>query len=315
MIGLSLIPWILIGLALAAGGAVGVAWVFARLWCRPTRTLPGKDPSSLGLEFEAVRIPSRKGPSAHGWFVPGNGLAQRGPALVLVHGWSRNATQLLHLVPPLHERGFSVLLFDARGHGRSDSDGPITIRKFAEDALAAVEYLARRTEVDPDRIGVVGHSIGASSVILAASMDERIRAVVSSSAFADPAVLTGRVFRRLQLPAFPLLPLVQKFVEGWLGTAMEEVSPMRKVGQIAAPLLLIHGEGDRFIPSSDLWILHGRATSQDVQFWLVPKRDHSSVLFHPGVGPRIAGFLTEALASAASMDNSGHAVRLGASEG
>jgi dipeptidyl aminopeptidase/acylaminoacyl peptidase len=305
-----MLTWLLAGLGIAAGGVVAAAWLFARLWCRPRRTCPQKDPGSLGLDYEEVRLTGPTGQRLHAWFVPEAGRARRGPGLVLVHGWSRNRSQLLHLVPPLRDRGFSVLLFDARGHGHSDSDGPITIRKIAEDVLAAVEYLARRNEVDPDRIAVVGHSIGAGAAILAASLEKRIHAVVSSSAFADPALLTTRVLRRLHFPTALFHPLVRMFIQRWLGTSMEQVSPMHRIQRISVPILLIHGLGDRFIPASDLGLLHDRAASRDLRAWLVPRRDHSSVLFHPEAGIRIAEFLSEVLVAPARVDGNDQAQRI-----
>ena len=186
------------------------------------------------------------------------------------------------------------MLFDARGHGQSDGDGPITILKFAEDIQSAVDYLVARREFDPGRIGVLGHSIGASAAIIAAISDNRIRTLVSSSAFADPAQLTWRVMAKLHLPRFPFLAIARWFIERWLRTGMADVSPMRDVDKITGPLLLIHGEADRFVPPSDLGILHGRATTRHLQAWLVPRREHSSVLYHRDFAPRVVDFFADA---------------------
>jgi len=279
------------GTLIATAAIVATAWAFARLWCRPSRMVAVKDPGSLGLPYEFVRLRGQKGRFLHSWFIP----ARSRSSVILVHGWSRNAAQLVHLVPFFHAQGISVLLFDARGHGQSDGDGPITILKFAEDIRSAVDYLVTRREVDPSRIGVLGHSIGASAAIIAAVGDGRIRALVSSSAFADPALLTRRVMAKLHLPRFPFFTIARWFIERWLGTGMDDVSPMRKVDKIAVPLLLIHGEGDRFVPPSDLRTLHGLSTTKHLQAWPVPRRDHSSVLYHRDLGPRVADFMAGAL--------------------
>lgn len=282
---------IVIAALLASGAIFTIAWAFARLWCRPARTIGAKDPGSFGLPFEAVRFAARNGRRLHAWFVPGGSRS----TVILVHGWSRNASQLVPLAPVFHQSGFSLLLFDARGHGLSDGDGPITIRKFAEDIQSAVDYLAARRQTDPDQIGVFGHSIGASAALLAAVDDPRIRAVASSSAFADPTRLTARVMHKMHLPLRPFLTISTWFIERWLGTTMDDVSPMRKIGRLAIPLLLVHGEGDRFIPPSDFSTLRQRATTNHLRAWLVPRRDHSSVLYHPELGRRVVVFLEDVL--------------------
>jgi dienelactone hydrolase len=239
------------------------------------------EPASLNLPSEDVIIPTRNHKTLRAWFIPAGATHTPAPGLVLVHGWSRNASQLLHLAPLLHAAGFAVLLFDARGHGSSAADGPITIRKFREDVSSAVDYLAERPEVDAARIGAIGHSIGASGSILAAAADKRIRALVSSSAFADPRPLTARVLESKHLPPFLFLALVQWFIERWLGAGMDEFAPVRQVAQIAVPLLLLHGAGDHFIPASDMDALRSHGRSNCTQTHLIPRRDHSSVLYHP----------------------------------
>jgi hypothetical protein len=68
---------------------------------------------------------------------------------------------LLVLSDLLTRRGFAVLRYDKRGVGESKGDySQATTADFADDALAAVEYLKTRAEVDPKRIGIIGHSEG-----------------------------------------------------------------------------------------------------------------------------------------------------------
>lgn len=147
--------------------SVGFSWVFARLYCRPKRRLPTKTPADYGLPFESVTFTSHGAP-LQGWFISLEGNPTRSPAIVLAHGWSNNAAQMLPVACALHQAGFRVLLYDARGHGSSGDDGPITIVKFAEDLRSAVGYLGGRPDVDATRLGVVGHSLGGAGAILAA---------------------------------------------------------------------------------------------------------------------------------------------------
>jgi alpha-beta hydrolase superfamily lysophospholipase len=224
--------------------------------------------------------------------------------IVLSHGWSTNATQMLPLADHLHKAGFSMLLYDARGHGPSGTDGPITISKFAEDLIAAIDYLESRPEADTTRLGVVGHSMGGASAILAAPIDPRIRVLVSSSAFADPVTLTLRFIRALHVPRWPFSKLVRFFIEGWLGASMTHISPQRRISEVGVPLLLLHGDSDQFIPASNMEALYANAPRGHTERWLVSGARHANVISDLRFGPRVTEFLRNHLSASLTQHRS-----------
>lgn len=90
------------------------------------------------------------------------------PAVVLVAGSGQNdrdETSMGHfllLSDFLTRNGYAVLRYDKRGVGASGGDYRLaTTFDFAGDALAAMEYLKGHPDVDPLRIGIIGHSEGA----------------------------------------------------------------------------------------------------------------------------------------------------------
>lgn len=110
--------------------ALAAPLVFARWYCRPRRRLRRADPGSHSLPFEQVGFASQ-GVRLAGWYIaPAPARAPR-PAVVLVHGWSANALQMMPLAALVHQVGFGALIFHARGHGTSERDGPVTIASFA----------------------------------------------------------------------------------------------------------------------------------------------------------------------------------------
>ncbi len=270
--------------------SVVFSWVFARLYCKPEQRLPKKTPADYDLPFEPVTFLS-KGVELKGWFIPSKADSASRPPLILAHGWSSNASQMLPVAQALHSAGYDLLLYDVRGHGASGKDGPITIRKFAEDLIAAIDYLNERPDIDAGHVGVVSHSLGASGAILATSMEPRIRALVSSSAFADPVLLTRRAMRAMRLPRGPFLWLACQFINRWLGINMVEIAPQKRISQIDVPILLIHGGGDRFVPPTDMEALFAQANPKLVQSWVIPRRHHLNVLLDPGFNPRVVDFL------------------------
>jgi fermentation-respiration switch protein FrsA (DUF1100 family) len=74
--------------------------------------------------------------------------------------------------------GITSLIFDFHGYGQSEGvlDGDV-----APDVIAAWHYLSNRPEINPERIALAGHSLGAMGVILAAAQLDGVYALVSLS--------------------------------------------------------------------------------------------------------------------------------------
>ena len=109
------------------------------------------------------------------------------PAVLLITGsgaQDRDETVCGHrpfliLADYLTRRGIAVLRVDDRGVGGSKGDASqATSEDFADDVLAGVAYLKTRKEIDPKRIGLIGHSEGG---IIAPMVAVRSRMCRSSS--------------------------------------------------------------------------------------------------------------------------------------
>ena len=84
-----------------------------------------------------------------------------------------------HLADHLTRQGIAVLRYDDRGVGGSTgSVSGSTSSDFADDALAGLARLAEHADVDPARVGLLGHSEGAIVAPLAASRSEAVRFAV-----------------------------------------------------------------------------------------------------------------------------------------
>ncbi|WP_461116451.1 alpha/beta hydrolase, partial [Spirosoma jeollabukense] len=81
----------------------------------------------------------------------------------------------------LVKKGFAVLRYDNRSKGRSPGK-PIeesTTTELASDAQAAFRFLKGHKEIDTRRIGVIGHSEGATIAAIAASRIPKIRCLLA----------------------------------------------------------------------------------------------------------------------------------------
>ena len=109
------------------------------------------------------------------------------PAVLLISGGGpqdRDVTILDHrfflvLADYLTRRGIAVLRADDRGVGRSTGDrSNATSEDFAQDALAGVDFLRQRPEIDPSKIGLIGHSEGGAIAALAAAQSPDVAFIV-----------------------------------------------------------------------------------------------------------------------------------------
>ncbi len=278
---------------------VAFSWVWARHFCKPKRQVSDETPADANLPCETVTFTSG-GVMLNGWLIPTETNPAVRPTIILCHGWSHNAGRMLFTARMLHEAGFGVFMYDARGHGTSESDGPITGLKFAQDLIAAIEYLEGRPDANGTRFGVVGHSMGGLGAIVAASREPRIRALVSISAFADPVQITGQVMDHMHIPRWPFLWLCCRIMERWLKTSITEVAPKNRISRVSAPMFLIHGGSDDLVSPSNMEVLRAGAPQENTQSWLVPNGGHSNVITNPDCVARVVAFLKKALESEAA---------------
>jgi pimeloyl-ACP methyl ester carboxylesterase len=315
------LPMVLGGISLVVGlGALVVACVLLfkafRLWALlllvPLVLALSVGVYSLSIAFAAVYPPhassdaspaggeqvsmaAEDGVRLSGWYLP----SRNGAAVVLRHGANSTASDTVRQAQVLNEAGYGVLSTDARGHGASDGQG-MDLGWFGDpDTRAAVDFLAARVDVDPDRIAVIGLSMGGEEAIGAAGEDDRIKAVVAEGATgrtaADKAWLAeeygfaGVVQGVLDAVTYGLINgMTTADPPPPLTESIREASPTR--------FLLIAGGA---LPDEQRVAQRLAAVDRDrVEVWVVPHAGHVQGL---GTAPaewrdRVIGFLDQALA-------------------
>ena len=271
----------LVAAPVAAVALVGaVAWVGAeRAIHQPPKTWPWALHDFPDLRGEPVTIPSGTGISLAATFFPGTSRA----AIVLSHGYGNDQGEVLPWAAFLHRAGYGVLVYDMRARGGSGGDA-ITLGVLEQvDLVAVIDYLAARPDVDPDRIGALGVSLGGATTILAAARDPRIRAVVDVCGFADVDSLIGAAYRAfIGLPAFPFGPLSVRLAEWRTGQHFSRARPLDAVGRISPrPLLIIHGAADTDVPPDSSERLFA-AAGEPKELWLVPGAGHGLAPWEAG---------------------------------
>jgi fermentation-respiration switch protein FrsA (DUF1100 family) len=128
----------------------------------------------LGARHENVSFTTSDGLELSGWYIPSENRA----AVIAFPG--RSGPQ--RPARMLARHGYGVLLFDRRGEGESEGDPNVFGWAGERDLRAAVEYLRRRPDIDPDRIGGIGLSVGGEMMLEAAAESDGLKAVVSEGA-------------------------------------------------------------------------------------------------------------------------------------
>ena len=131
-------------------------------------------PADFGADYRSVSIPAADGVTLAGWFIPPT-APQRATVIVL-HGGSANRLQSTWYVEKLAQAGYGVLTYDQRALGESTGTVQSNGWLDARDIPYVVDFLTAQPEVDPERIGAAGLSLGAHILIIAGPDEPRIKA-------------------------------------------------------------------------------------------------------------------------------------------
>jgi dipeptidyl aminopeptidase/acylaminoacyl peptidase len=229
------------------------------------------DPAQYGLTYEEVTFSSRDGLTLRGWFIPA--LEARG-TVIFCHGHAGSMDPDVKYTPAFHKRGYDVLMFDFRGHGRSEGQHVSMGYYERQDLLGAVDYLRSR---GIDRVGVLGFSMGGAVAMATAPHTEAIRAVVSDGGFArlSDAVTAGVRERGLPGSLASLVGYLITWLMGLrLGCSPSGADPIGWVDKIAPrALFIIQGALDPFVTVEKARELYA-AADEPKDIWIVPEAGH-----------------------------------------
>ena len=236
-------------------------------------------PPQFGLRFEEVRFDSEDGTRLHAWFLPA-APPVRG-TIIFFHGNAANISNHLVAVRWLPPAGYSVLLFDYRGYGKSEGF-PDRASAIA-DGAAAIRYVRKRPDVDARRLIVYGQSLGGALAMsaLAEAGTEGVRALVVESSFRS-----YREIARLKMDEHWLSWPFQ-FPLSWL-LFSDDLSPTGIMPRLAGvPTLVVHRTLDNTVPFEAGRRLYDSLPSPGKTFWAVEGEGHIGTFVVPEPGWRV----------------------------
>jgi uncharacterized protein len=221
----------------------------------------------LGVAHQDVSFTTSDGLRLRGWYVP-----SRNRAAVIVFPGRKGPQRQTRM---LARHGYGVLLFDRRGEGQSEGEPNSWGWDGDRDVKAAIAFLQRRRDVDPQRIGGLGLSVGGEMMLEAASETSGLRALVSEGAGArafseEMDHHVGTLERVLSAPMYAAkTAAVAVFANQSPPVNLKDV-----VGRIAPrPLMLIAAPNSP--NGEDLNRDYYKAAGQPKTLWEIPESGHT----------------------------------------
>ena len=217
------------------------------------------------------------------------------PALVALGG-VRTGKNVLDYVEDT--RGIAVLALDYPYDGKKSG---LSVREFISKipdirqalfntvpaTMLAVDYLLQRDDIDPNRIVLVGGSVGALIAPAAGAADQRVDGVALLFGAGD----LEAVFRA-NIPA----PAPLAALGAWVAAvAVSPLEPLKYVGRISPrPLFMLNGTGDDRMPVRSSELLHEKAGEPKTVRWIDAGHVHiRSTEFHQSVTDELIAWLVE----------------------
>ncbi len=188
-------------------------------------------PSAVGLPYEPVDLHASDNIHLNGWFIPAP--EQRG-VILFCHGNAGNISHRLDSLLLFHRLGFSTLIFDYRGYGKSQGH-PSEAGTYL-DVEAAWQYLTTNRSIASSHIILFGRSLGAAIAVHQATVYTPGALIVESSFTSVPDMAAE---------LYPFLPV------RWLSRFNYNVQ--QQLQRVSCPVLVVHSRDDEIIP-----FRHGR---------------------------------------------------------
>ncbi|MCD6423387.1 MAG: alpha/beta hydrolase [Elusimicrobia bacterium] len=185
-----------------------------------------KTPEDIGLKYENVFFETSDGVKLNGWYLCP--LKPRGETILFCHGNAENLSHYLDEIKQFYDIGFCVLAFDYRGFGLSE--GEISEEGTYIDADAAWNYLVKVKKVLPEKIIIVGRSLG-GPIAAYLALKHHPRALFLEATFTS--------IKDIAKMKYPFLPA--KFLKYNYNT-------LSYIKKVRAPVLIVHSIDDRKVP-------------------------------------------------------------------
>jgi pimeloyl-ACP methyl ester carboxylesterase len=168
----------------------------------------------------------------------------KGPIVILAHGWNGRGIQFRALIAALIDAKYSVITFDATGHGASQGQ---TSNYFEfSDTIRTLWHSLDKNNVQ----AVIGHSLGASALINFMSKEAYYKKAILIAPALKLRQLLFQTFDSHGVPKEVYLNLVQN-LEILHGYSLFDDNPYHLIKKVKNDILIIHDQFDKAVPYND----------------------------------------------------------------
>lgn len=225
------------------------------------------------VPFETVSITSHDGLTLTGRYYH---VADGAPLEIQCHGYKGNAVRdFCGNWKIAKEAGRNVLLIDERCHGSSEGHTITFGILERQDVLGWIRYATERFGGVP--ILLSGVSMGAATVLMVSGMElpENVKAVIADCPYDAPSNIIKKVLGQdMGMPVGVVYPLIRFGGMLYGKFNLDADSPVEAVKQAKVPILLIHGDEDRFVPYEMSCKIHA-AAPEKIQFHTISGAGHA----------------------------------------
>lgn len=199
------------------------------------------NPTSFLGNTQTVEFQTPDGQSRSAWLFPG---LRGAPVVVVCHGYRSSRSEILTLATSLQQHRYNVVAFNFAGHGESPVGYTTLGYKETEELLAALAMLSRRDDVDTERFGLWGYSLGAYAALNAAYQSPRVKAVAVDSIYPSPGDLLRMEVQQQGADVIPALVRIISLEFRMLGLLYGQRPDLsERIGQLTGvPKLFISGQ-------------------------------------------------------------------------
>lgn len=192
--------------------------------------------------------------------------------VVLAHGYTWTREGCLKYAQFLYKHGFSIFLFDERGHGYSKFKYPTMGYLEGKDICDIVDYLRDRFGKDVV-IGLHGESMGAASVMMSLGYGADVQFAIEDCGYSSLKELIKYKLKGMHLPLF-LLWGCNLIMKRMVKYRLEDVNPSKNASISDIPLLIVHGEDDDFVPFAQSKVVY-EENKEHAEIYTVKGAEHA----------------------------------------
>ena len=222
---------------------------------------------------EDVYIKAHDGVTLYGRYYH---VAEGAPVEIQLHGYRGHALRdFCGGARDARARGHNLILVDQRAHGKSGGGSLSFGIKERYDTLDWVEYTVSRFGEDVDII-LIGMSMGAATVLMASELPlpKNVKAIMADCPYSSPREIIHKVVGEMKLPAGLLMPFIRLGGMIYGGFDIDSSTAKEAVKHSKIPTLIIHGEGDSFVPCRMSREIFEGCSMENKMLLTIPNAEH-----------------------------------------